>query len=328
MFHGREAAACFARLLRDFRPDVVHAHGIHRQLSSSILLVARRFRVPVVQTMHDFHAFCSADVLRRGDGSPCEPPLCDISSPWSAVCNRCVRRDAGLSALAAAEVFYRNGVLHYPRLVGRYVSPSRFLADIVRRAGLGGRPIDIIPNAVPVQPPAVGGREVVFAGRLAREKGIDVLLDAAELAGVPLIIAGDGPLMPRVRARAGERVEVLGQVSPQRVSELLSTAAAAVVPSTCLENAPLSVLEPMACGTPVVASNKGGIPELVRHGVDGLLVEPGSALALAAAIRAICDDPKKAQEMGAAARERVAREFAPEHHVEALLRTYTLAAAG
>ena len=94
------------------------------------------------------------------------------------------------------------------------------------------------------------------------------------------------------------------------------------MPSTWFENAPLSVLEPMACGTPVVATAICGIPELVRNGVYGLLVEAGSAPSLAAAFRAIYADEKGARRMGAAGRERVAKEFAPVHHIEALLQTY------
>ncbi len=227
--------------------------------------------------MHDFHAFCCSNVLLRGDGALCEPPLCNLSAPWTGVRRRCVRGSLALSGLAVAESFFRNSVLRSVQLVTRYVSPSRFLADQLRRAGLCSRPIDVIANAVPVQPPSIGGSGLLFVGRLSPEKGLDVLLEAAEITGLPLTIAGDGPLMPYLKERANGRVKLLGRVSPSRVSELLSAAAVAVVPSICYENAPLSVLEPMACGTPVVASAIGGIPELVRDGVDGLLVEPGVA---------------------------------------------------
>lgn len=325
MFYYRDAAARFTRLLLEFRPDIIHVHGIHRQLSPSVLVAARARRTPVVQTMHDYHAFCCADVLLRGNGALCEPPLCNVCTPWAVVRHRCVRGSVALSGLAAAESLCRNSALRYQQLVTRFVSPSHFLADKLRRAGLSSRPIDVIPNAVPVQPAARGGSKLLFAGRLAPEKGIDVLLDAAELTGLPLIVVGDGPLMSHVKDRARRRITVLGRVSPTRVSELLAEAAVAVVPSTCLENAPLSVLEPMACGTPVVASAVGGIPELVRNGVDGLLVEPGSAASLAAALRALTADEARARRMGAAARERVGKEFSPVRHVETLLHTYDLA---
>lgn len=325
MFYSRDAAVRFTRLLLDFRPDIVHVHGIHRQLSSSLLVAARERGIPVVQTMHDFHAFCCSNVLLRGDGALCEPPLCNLSAPWTGVRRRCVRGSLALSGLAVAESFFRNSVLRSVQLVTRYVSPSRFLADQLRRAGLCSRPIDVIANAVPVQPPSIGGSGLLFVGRLSPEKGLDVLLEAAEITGLPLTIAGDGPLMPYLKERANGRVKLLGRVPPSRVSELLSAAAVAVVPSICYENAPLSVLEPMACGTPVVASAIGGIPELVRDGVDGLLVEPGVATSLAAALRALTADKARAGKMGAAARDRVAEVFSPVRHIEALTHTYDLA---
>lgn len=325
LFYNREAVAQFTRLLLEFRPDVIHVHGIHRQLSWSILVAARERITPVVQTMHDYHAFCCAGVLLRSDGALCEPPLCDLSAPWAGVRHRCVRGSLALSGLAAAESFCRNSALRYGQLVTRFVSPSRFLAKQLRCAGLSSQPIDVIANAVPLQPASGGGSGLVFAGRLAPEKGLDVLLEAAELAGLPLTIAGDGPLMPALKDRVNGRVSLLGWVSPSRVSELFAAAAAAVVPSTWYENAPLSVLEPMACGTPVVASAIGGIPELVRDGVDGLLVEPGSVGSLAAALRALAADEKAARDMGAAARGRVREEFSPGRHIDALLHTYDLA---
>ena len=325
MLYNREAVSRFTRLLLDFRPDVVHVHGIHRQLSSSLLVATSQRRIPVVQTMHDYHAFCCADVLLRGNGDICEPALCSLSRPWAGVRHRCVRGSLALSGLASCESLCRNVLLRSMRLMSRLVSPSHFLAGQLRRAGVRTPPIDVIPNAVPLQPVSNPGSGLLFTGRLAPEKGMAVLLEAAQQTGIPLVIAGDGPLMSQVRSQASAGVSLLGRVSPQRVSELLAASAAVVVPSIWYENAPLSVLEAMACGTPVVASDIGGIPEIVRNGVDGLLVPPGSADAFAAAIRTLIADPDRAGEMGTAARDRVAKEFSPARHVESLMRTYELA---
>jgi glycosyltransferase involved in cell wall biosynthesis len=325
MFYNRDAARRFTRLLLDFRPDVVHVHGIHRQLSPSILVAARDRRVPVVQTLHDYHTFCSADVLLRGNGAVCDPALCSLRSPAAAVGNRCVRGSLAQSCLSAAETAWRNQVLRHASLVAGFISPSRFLRDRLLAAGLDGDRISVIPNAVPSAAPATGGPSFLFAGRLAREKGVEVLVEAAKLSGVDLVIAGEGPLAPWLREQLDEHITQVGRVSPAEVSDLLERSAAAVVPSTCFENAPLSVLEPMARGVPVLAADIGGIPELIRDGIDGLLVEPGSAVQLAATLRAVRDDPGRARAMGAAARERARREFAPEKHLHGLIATVSRA---
>ena len=80
MFWNAEAARRFARLLRAFRPDVVHVHGIHRQISPSILVEAKKAGVPVVQTLHDCHPICPADVLLLGDAVACLPPVAAVST--------------------------------------------------------------------------------------------------------------------------------------------------------------------------------------------------------------------------------------------------------
>ncbi len=298
MFYNREAASRQTRLLLEFRPDVIHVHGIHRQLSPSILAAARERNVPVVHTMHDYFAVCPADVLLWGDGTLCDPGLCRAAAPWPAILHRCVRGSLAQSSLSAAETFFRTRFMHFEELVTRFISPSQFLADRLRAAGMMRRPIDVLPNAIAEQPQGAGGAGFLFAGRLAREKGLRVLLDAARQANLELTIAGDGPLAQLVRERSSQRVRWVGSVPSTRVIELLGQCTAAVVPSTWFENAPLSILEPMAAGTPVVASAIGGIPELVRHGVDGLLVRPDSVDSLATAMNALAEHPENAHRMG------------------------------
>ena len=322
MFYNREAAKRFTRLLVEFRPDVIHSHGIHRQLSPSILLAAKDRLVPVVQTLHDYWPVCPADVLLRGDGALCDPGLCSVSWPWAACGQRCVQGSRGRSALSAAETFTRNTVLHYQDLISRFISPSRFLADRVIAGGLDRRPIDVIPNAVSLPPAARGGDGFVYAGRLSREKGLQVLLQAAARSGVSLTVCGDGPLAPLVRAHVDEQVTWVGSVSPVEVAGVLATARAAVVPSTWFENAPMSVLEPMAAGIPVVASAIGGIPEVVRDRMEGLLVQPESVAELSTAMSLLDSKPSLAAELGAAARDRIGTRFSRESHLSSLLECY------
>jgi glycosyltransferase involved in cell wall biosynthesis len=92
------------------------------------------------------------------------------------------------------------------------------------------------------------------------------------------------------------------------------------------ENQPMTVLEAMAAGAPVVATDLGGLPELVRPGLDGLIVPAGDPGALAAALRTMLDDPRAAAEMGRAGQARMTASFSAEHHQAGLRRLYALAA--
>lgn len=329
MFRNREAARRFAEAIDAFAPDVIHAHGIHRQLSPSILGVARSRGIPVVQTLHDAHHVCPNDIIPGGDGASCDPHRCTAFDYTPCIRNRCVRGSLAASLLSAAETSFQRATRAYERGIARFISPSRFLADLMVEGGWR-IPTDIIPNAValPDLEPSAPGDYFLFAGRLVAGKGVEVLLRAAEKSGARVLVAGDGPKAETFKHDAPGSVEFLGHLDAGEVERLAAGARAVVVPSVWFENAPMSVLEAMAVGTAVVASRIGGIPELVEDGIEGLLVEPGDVDALAAAMGQLAGDASKAAAMGRAGRERVARDFTPEVHTGLLVETYERAIGG
>lgn len=326
MFYSVEAKRRFRRLLGDFRPDVVHVHGIHRQISPSILAAAREASVPVVQTLHDSHHICPANVLLLSDGVPCEPRRCGVLWYGPCVRERCVRDSLPASLLAATEVSWQRFWRVYERGIARFISPSALLAERMRHGGWS-IPLDIVRNAVPVEAARVGpGEGFCVVGRLSAEKGVDVALEAARRAGVRLTVAGEGPTGARLRAAYPE-AEFLGRIDRAAVSALIARSRGAVIPSRCMENAPMSVLEAMASGTPLIASSIGGIPEQVTDEVDGLLVPPGDPDLLAAAIVRLAGDDSLCSRLGSSARRTVATRFSPDVHLDGLISTYRAAGA-
>jgi glycosyltransferase involved in cell wall biosynthesis len=325
LFENGEAATRFRRLIRDFRPDIVHVHGVHRQLSPSILEAAHDEGVPVVQTLHDAHKICPEDRLLRGGRYPCVPPRCHGGWYAPAIAHRCAHGSAAVSALAVCELAFQRARHVYERTITRYVSPSRFLAERMRFAGWRRTPIDVIANPVALSPErAIPGDYFLYAGRLAAGKGIETLLAAADRAKLRTIVAGEGPLMEELQGHF-PNAEYVGYVQRDAVFSLLASARAAVLPSTCVENAPLAVLEPMAAAVPIVASRVGGVPELIDHGRDGILVEPGDVFSLTQALERLDADDELVAALGAAGRERVARDNSMEAHLGRLLETYAAA---
>ena len=194
-----------------------------------------------------------------------------------------------------------------------------------------------IPNGIAVGPAAQGSRltqrsadaaEVLIVGRLVPQKGIPVLLEAARtvLRSHPrarFTLAGDGPLRLELEAQAkrlgiSQQVRFLGTV--RDTPELLARCDLFVLPSLW-EGMPLSLLEAMAAGRPAVATAVSGSAELILDEETGLLVPPGDAAALAAAMARLLEDPATAEAMGTRARDRVRREFSLERMVES---THTL----
>lgn len=194
---------------------------------------------------------------------------------------------------------------------------SQPLTDAMQAAGV--TQARYIPNGVAVPTAASAEDErpfVLFAGRLAEEKGIPELVEATR--GLDLVVAGDGPLRPLVP-------DALGFVAHDELAELYDRAAVVVLPSH-REGLPLCVLEAMAHGRPVVATRVGGIPQLVQDGETGYLVEPGDPAALRAALVRLLADPQLRAVMGAAARDRVAQTCSWEQVTEQTLAAYGLAA--
>ncbi len=172
------------------------------------------------------------------------------------------------------------------------------------------------PVLLPPKPPPWERRTpgtALFLGRLGHRKGTYDLLDAAAriVPGRPalqLLLGGDGEL-ETVRARAAElgitdKIDLLGWVRGEDKERLLATAAIYVLPSYN-EGLPVSVLEAMAAGLPILTTPVGGIPEAVTDGVEGFLVEPGNVAALADRLERLLGDPALARRMGEAARHKV-----------------------
>jgi glycosyltransferase involved in cell wall biosynthesis len=163
------------------------------------------------------------------------------------------------------------------------------------------------PVRVADGPPAepAGGDAVAYVGRLTREKGADLVADAARAAGLTALFIGAGPLEAELRGRPG--VEVVGWQAPEAVWAMLRTRARALAaPSRWYETGPLTVYEALAAGIPVVASDRSGAAEKVRHGQTGFVVAPEVA-PLADAFAALRDDVR-ARILGAEARRRFRSE--------------------
>ncbi len=322
MFWDRQAERALGSVIEDFKPDVVHFHGIHRHLSPSVLHAAHKAGVRTVMTLHDYWPICPANVLLRSGSEVCDSLSCGPLYTHAAM-HRCVQGSFLRSALAAAELAWQRNRRAYESSLDALVSPSQFLKDTVVSQGFSAPRFDVVPNAVtvPSEPlSATESRAFLYAGRLSNEKGLSDLLLAAEKADVRLVVAGDGPLRHAVSGLPF--VDYVGVLDSEHLLAARAATIAAVAPSIWYENASMAILESMACGRAVVATSIGGTPEILRHGADGLLVPPSDVPALAAALRRLSDAPKLAISMGVSARQRASERFSPERHCQDLLAVY------
>jgi glycosyltransferase involved in cell wall biosynthesis len=187
--------------------------------------------------------------------------------------------------------------------------------------------VSVLPNPAPEVPKlrprddlkrelGLNGATLAFAGRLTAQKSLERALEAVAAAdGVRLVIAGDGPDRGPLEGRARElgiadRVRFLGTQPRARIVELFRAADATIL-SSSWENFPHTVVEALAVGTPVLAMEAGGVAEVVRDGVNGLVVAPGDTEALADAVRRYFGDSELRERLRAAAAPSVA-EFSAD----------------
>jgi glycosyltransferase involved in cell wall biosynthesis len=316
-----------ARAVRLNRARVLHAHNLQPAFGWRALAAARAAGARVVLHLHQYRLVCAIGVcFTRG-----------------AECTRCHGRDTlpGVrlncrGSLPEAAAYGASLALWQRRLVGQadaVIVPSRFARERLRELGapLPWDRVHVV--APPVRPPLRSGGAGVPAGvpagayalvvsRLSPEKGVDVAVDACRMAGIPLVVAGDGPEVAALRERAGgAAVRFVGRVDDTELAELRAGASIALVPSRSAETFGMAAAEAMAAGLPVVASRVGALPELVE---PDALVPSGDAGALARAIGRLAGD-RAAGERGL---QRIRAVCAPEVVAGALAGVYDGPAGG
>ncbi|MER6098581.1 glycosyltransferase [Streptomyces sp. NPDC001728] len=323
-----------AARLRSERPDVVHVHNVFPLLSPAVLAACADAGVPVVATLHNYTQVCPPGTLHR-DGRACTECV-GSAAALPAVRHGCYR-NSRLATVPLAVSLAVNRRRWWSG-VQRFLCISAAQRDILVRSGMPAERLAVKHNFVPDPGTARtgDGEHLLFLGRLAEAKGVRLLMTAWDAlaadggVGVPLVIAGAGPLEAEVTAWAAGRDDVryVGLYDPAQCREAVSRSVGVVAPSMAQETFGLVVAEAMAAGVPAVAAGHGAFVELVEDGVTGLLHRPGDPASLASCLRRITTGPDRNREMGRAARRRYERGFSPAVGLERLVEEYRTATAG
>jgi len=281
---------------------VVHAHNVQPSLGWRALAAARDAGARVVLHLHNYRLVCAVGTCFT-HGEDCT--RCHGRNTLPGVRLGC--RDGGPVEAAV----YGAGLALWQRRLARaadaFVVPSAFALRRLESLGapLGERAhvVASVQRTFADRSRAGTGEYALYAGRLTAEKGVADAIAACAAAGVPLVVAGDGPDAAALRAAAGAGVRFTGRVDAEELARLRAGAALALVPSRYAEILPLAALEAMAAGLPVVAARAGGLAELVP---PAGLHPPGDVPAMAGRIRALWRDPAAGEAALAVARERTA----------------------
>jgi glycosyltransferase involved in cell wall biosynthesis len=317
------AAAAVARAARAARPDVAHVHNTWFAMSPAVVAALHSLRIPLVVTLHNYRIMCANSLLFRA-GQVCED--CVEGGPWPGVRHRCYRDSLASSAVAAATIGLHRRARTWARAVDRFIVPSSFAVSRFAAWGLPADRLVVRPHftADPGPRPESPARsaDVLIVGRLSPEKGIDVAIRAWAAApprGLRLVVVGDGPLRAQLQG-AAPNVVFTGPLSRIDVAERMKAARALLFPSVAYEAQGMSVLEAMAAGVPVVASDLGGTPEMLGPS-SGWLATAGDERAWQAALARLVDD-EEIETAGRAARSRYEEAYTPAIGLASLLGVY------
>ena len=321
LLRGGAAEEEVADAVRDLGADVVHAHNMQPLFGPRALAAARAAGAGVVLHLHNARLFCAIGVAAR-DGRPCFRCRGRNTLPGLALNCR--------GSLPEAAAYAAGLALHQPlalRAADRFVAPSRWSAGQLARLGVPGERLDVLPHYLPATELAAASRAheggyALAAGRLSAEKGLDLAVEAAAAAGVPLRIAGDGPgaaELTELERRLDAPVELLGRVERDQMPALLVGAAVLVLGSRSHEFSPFSVLEAMGAGVPVVATRSGGVPELIG---EQRCVPLGDARALADRLRMLWNDSGLRRDEGETLLARARERHSEERYLRDLLGIY------
>jgi glycosyltransferase involved in cell wall biosynthesis len=288
----------FVRLLRSGRVDVVHSHKFGSNLWTAAL--SPLSDVPVLLAHEHTWSFSGKPLRRMVD----RELIARAATTFLAVSASDRQKMIEIERIPQGKVrFVPNGI------------PDPIPGDGARVRAM----LDIPPTA-----PVVG---TVCA--LRPQKAVEVALEAvarlvAEQPELRFVVVGDGPERPRLErdaARLGCRAQFLGRRANTEIPDLVAAMDVAVC-SSSFEGTPLAVLEWMAAGKAIVATDVGGIPAVIEHGAEGLLVPPHDPAALSAAIGRLLENPAERARLGSAARRRQQAEFRLEHTLDILQEMY------
>lgn len=320
------------RAIAAVSPDLVHVHNDFPLLSPSIFWACHRAGVPVVHTMHNYRLACSNAVLLRND-RPCED--CVGRFPWPALRHRCYGSSLSRTAAVAARNVFHRWLGTYKNKVQAHIALTSFSKDLLVRAGLPQERIFVKPNFQSVPPLPILPRlpRFVFAGWMTRAKGLHLLLEAWQKihpASHELLIIGDGSERAALEQSYATDARVVwsGSQPRRKVLEYVAASRYAVVPSLGYENFPMSVLEALSLGTPVIAPDHGAFPRILSNDREGLLFSAGDAASLENALRAALAAPESVwTQWSVNARNKFLSEYTEQENYVQLMAIYEKAIA-
>ncbi|MEH7495865.1 glycosyltransferase family 4 protein, partial [Neobacillus niacini] len=292
------------QIILEKKIDIVHVHNTLNLVSPSVYYAALSCKIPVVQTIHNFRLLCPAATFyredRKGIGKICE--MCVSKGLNSAVKHKCYR-GSRMATLASASTLKIHRLLGTYKFLN-YICLTEFNRDKLlqlnsdKKQVIDPNKIFIKPNFVEIDTQCIPyeqrKNQFVYAGRLDKLKGIRLLLEAwTEIDDSNLIICGTGPEEQWCKNYINENrllnVKMLGFVTNTEVKKIIGESKALILPTQWYEGFPMTIVESLSSGTPVIGSNIGNVGSVIEDGVTGIKFKFDSVESLRSSIKKLTD---------------------------------------
>ena len=241
----------------------------------------KKNNIPIIQTLHDYKLICPNYKL-YSNNQICEQ--CLNNKYYNCFFKKCMHNSWTKSFLAMIEAYLNNKILKYYDLVDLFIAPSQFMKNIYIKFGLKESKIKVIYNFINnlniIEEKNCKENYILYFGRLSSEKGINILIKAIKKINfnIKLKIVGIGPEYKNLKIlikklNLQNKIELIGAKYDKDLIKIIKCAKAIIIPSIWYENMPLAAIEAIAINKTVIASNIGGIPEIIKNNINGLLFE-------------------------------------------------------
>ena len=308
-------------ILAEHDIQIAHLHNIHHYITPAIIWRLKKANVKILWSLHDYQIICPQSLF-ISNGKICEK--CITGKFYECTLNRCKRNSLAPSLIASIEAYFYHKAHVYEK-VDAYLCPSEFLKRKFSQFGFRDSKFHVtnlcydtslidsfINSSYDREPPdknLPNEDYILYVGRVEEIKGIKTLIKAIKNTPLRLKIAGTGEAMQGLKEMVEkenyDNVQFLGFQDKNSVFELTLRSKFVVCPSECYENFPFSVIESSLFSKPAIASNIGGIPELVLNGETGYLFSSGNTEELRDKLLRLWNDNDLATSMGVKAKKHV-----------------------
>ncbi len=291
------AVQSLRKKIKSFQPDVIHVHNWHFASGPILFGVAKKLKIPVVHTIHNYRLLCPSAILLYNNQLFTDS--LQQNFPWSAVQEK-VYRDSRFQTFWLAFIVWFHKKIGTWDSIDKYICLTPFAVELFQKSKIGmvESKFTVKPNFTknPSELTEIEREDhFLFIGRLSEEKGIQTLLETFKGSNHQLRIAGDGPMKKQVLEAQNEfeYIQYLGSLSKEEVIRELQRTQALIFPSIWFEGMPMTIIESFECGTPVIASKLGAMKSMIKENKNGLHFNPGDSKDLLLKIDQYVAMPKK-----------------------------------